>query len=210
MRRLIICISLMLFISLPGIAGHAELEPVAVDIAVEVENGGTAVMIADADAPAPVLPRLEIEEGVPAAFHIVFSTVGTFSYTLKTEPDSRDLDFDKTVYHIAVYVTEEKGRLCTAVVVYKTETGEKYFRWDEHDEAFCSVVFYNTPKKPAVSPTPAITPTPTRPPDQPQTGGDFRLEIYLLTAIAASASLLVLSILYYYSVNRDMKRKHLS
>ena len=196
----------------------------SVNIWVSIKNGGTAAIITEVNCPLPDRSSITLDDGKSEAFHIEFSEEGTYSYTVKVEPDDRDITFDDTVYQVKIFVTEEDGKLYTNIVIYNQKTGYKYSPQGEGEP--CSVTFVNDPT-PTVpeettvptdpgeteTPTGSDTPAETTADDtsgsksRPQTGDDSRLDFYLLLAIIASAGLFMLSVFYYRSVVKEIQKR---
>ena len=116
-------------------------QTVPVDIWVDIKNGGTAVIITEVNSPLPDRSSMTLDDGQSEAFHIDFSEAGNFAYTIRIEPDDREITFDDTVYRINIIVTEEGGKLYTSIVIYDQKTGSKYspHGFDEP----CTVAFVN-------------------------------------------------------------------
>ena len=146
---------LALIFAVLGAHGSAA-QTVPVDIWVDIKNGGTAVIITEVNSPLPDRSSMTLDDGQSEAFHIDFSEKGTYSYTIRIEPDDREINFDDTVYRVKIFVTEENGRLYTSIVIYNQKTGGKYSP-QGYDEP-CTVTFVND-----VSP---ITPDETTAPTQ--------------------------------------------
>lgn len=220
-----LCIVLMLLAAV--LCAHASaVQSVSVDIWVNIENGGTAVIISEVNSPLADRSSMTLDNGQSEAFHIEFSEVGSYSYTVRIEPDEREIRFDDTVYHVNVFVKEENGKLYTSVVIYNEKTGKKYSPESVGEYEPCTVSFVNGSGPD--EPEPTTTPDETKPvPDttsdtertpgtndkgsdntsRPQTGDDSQLDFYLLLAILASAGLFMLSLLYYRSVVREIKKR---
>ena len=144
MKRLIVFgVLLALLFAFPGAARCEAPEPAGVDIWVEIKNGGTAVIAADENAPLPDKTSLPLKYGQSEKFHIVFTEVGVFSYTVRVQPGEKDVIVDDTVYRIDVYVVEENGKLSASIVIYDIKSNEKYARWDPEDGRLCGVAFEN-------------------------------------------------------------------
>lgn len=227
-------IALMLIIAvLCAPVSAAQTAPV--DIWVDIKNGGTAVIIPEVNSPLSDQSSLTLDDGQSAAFHIDFSEKGVYSYTIRTEPDDREITFDDTVYQVKVFVREENGKLYTSIVIYNKKTGNKYSP-QGHNEP-CTVTFVNhieadepdettaptqpgegettetesvaaTEKPPGASKSRSSdTDNGSDPKSRPQTGDDSRLDFYLLLAIIASAGLFMLSVFYYRSVVKEVKKR---
>ena len=217
-----LCIVLTLFAAV--LCAHASAaQSVPVDIWVNIENGGTAVIITEVNSPLADKSSMTLDNGQSDAFHIEFSEAGSYSYTIRIEPDEREIRFDDTVYHVSVFVKEENGKLYTSVVIYNEKTGKKYSPESTGQYEPCTVSFVNGSDPDATEPT--TTPGETKPvqdttdstskttdkdtgnTSRPQTGDDSQLDFYLLLAILASAGLFMLSLLYYRSVVREIKKR---
>ena len=147
---------------------RAEPDPAELDIWVEIENGGTAVIEPEADAPAPAVTTLVLAHGGTEAFHIVFPEAGIFAYTVRIEPDGRDLHFDDTVYRIVVYVNEHNGALIPSIVIYDQSSGNKYAPETGDPDRPCNILFVNEPPvlpEPTPPPWPKPTPDPKPSPE---------------------------------------------
>lgn len=140
-------------LSIPCLA----METASVDIGVDIENGGTAIIITEVNCPMPDKSRMVLEDGEKGSFHIDFSEEGEYSYLIQIEPDDREITFDDTIYNVKVYVNEKNGKLYTSIVIYNEKTGSKYAPSGVDDP--CAVAFTN-------SFDPTITP-PTIKPSEP-------------------------------------------
>ena len=225
-KILIFGIFLMLLFAVPISGCLAAPVPVDVDIWINIENGGTAIMTTENNSPLPEESRITVDTDSTEAFHIVFTEAGTFSYNVSVEPDERDIQFDSTVYNIQIYVVEEDGVLHAVVVVYNTGSGQKYAPYDPEAGEPLSVAFANAPDMPNGKPVDG-TDDPSGgdggtnnggsggssgssgglPIGQPKTGDDTMLGFYLIAAILASAGLFALSILYYIYVVKFVARR---
>ena len=241
MKR-VFAFSVVLALILAVLGAHVcAAQTVSVDIWTDIKNGGTAVIIPEVNCPLPDRASMTLADGQSEAFHIDFSEEGTYAYTVRIEPDDREINFDDTVYRVKVFVTEEGGKLYTSIVIYNQRTGNK-FSPQGYDEP-CTVTFVND-VNPAASEEPTAPPpsgegetVPETVPEtvtaterksggsnsdsdddekdasngsdvksRPQTGDDSRLDFYLLLAIIASAGLFMLSIFYYRSVVKEIKK----
>ena len=127
MKRTILCgCMLALLIALSGAPCRAAPEPVGVDIQVEITRGGTASITASESSPPPDSDSLTVRSGRFGLFHIEFSNVGNFSYTVQVEQDENYTGYDETVYRVQVIVTEENDELTATLVVYKEGSDGKY------------------------------------------------------------------------------------
>ncbi len=91
-------------------------DAVETDIAVEITEGGTAEIVPSVNCPMPNQSSLEIKDGEIGQFHIKFTTIGVYDYTVKTVPDQRNLEFDQKVYYVKIYVKDEGGKLITTII----------------------------------------------------------------------------------------------
>ena len=216
-------ILLMLFTAV--LCTHASAaQSVPVDVWVEIQNGGTAVMITEVNSPLPDRSSMTLDDGQSEAFHIEFSEEGSYAYSVRIAPDDRDIRFDDTVYRVGVDVKEADGKLYTTIVIYNEKTGKKYSPEGTGEYEPCTVTFVNDPEPPVpdvtesttapdeTGPVPDTTAAPGQDPkadggSHPKTGDDSQLDFYLLLAILASAGLFMLSVLYYRSVVREMQKR---
>ena len=120
-------------------------QSVPVDIWVTIKNGGTAVVITEVNSPLPDKSKMTIDDGQSEAFHIEFSEPGNFNYTIRIEPDDRDIRFDDTVYRVSIYIIEENGTLSSNIIIYNEKSGKKYTPQTEGHPDPCTVTFVNNP-----------------------------------------------------------------
>ena len=97
------------------------------EITVSIEHGGTAVITPQGNSPVPEVTELRLKDGDVGAFHITLDEAGEFTYTIKQEPDGRDITYDTSEYSVKVYVEQSEDGLSAAVVVFNDE-GEKVDR----------------------------------------------------------------------------------
>ena len=116
--------------------------PARADIAVEIKHGGTAVIIPEVNCPIPDKTELKLKDGEVGRFNIQFTEPGIYTYTVKTVPDSRNLDFDSTVYTVIIYVTDENGTLKAVKLVYAGDV--KYAGEPGSDGSPDVILFRNT------------------------------------------------------------------
>lgn len=126
MKKIIIfCIILIIFEELPAFSVHAHYyEPVTAEIETEITLGGSAVIIPNSNCPVPQKTEIHLHDGETGKFDINFTKVGIYDYTVKTIPDERKINFDKTIYHVKIYVTDESEELAITFVISKGD--EKY------------------------------------------------------------------------------------
>ena len=178
-------------------------EAVTASIPVEIEGGGTAVIITEVNCPLPEQSSIEVPNGTTENINIVFSEPGDYTYTIQA--DTEDGSYYSPAYytvHVAVRVDSD-GELTAMVVLTKADSDYKpdkcvFTRSEEPSDA------------PAAVSTGAVTPTqPSKdaPVSRPKTGDDNMLDIYLMICIAAAGGLFMLSVIYYVSTNRLIGRK---
>lgn len=187
-------------------------EAVSVSIPVEVEGGGTAIVISEVNCPLPERSSVEVANGMTENINIVFSVSGDYVYTIQVE--TKDELYYSPVYYTA-YVTVRTigGKLSPSVVLTKPESTYKpdscLFTIAEEPTDTPDTPDSTEPTRPD-TPTQTVTPTqsPKNPPtSRPKTGDDSMLDIYLLICIAASAGLFMLSVIYSVSTERLIGKK---
>ena len=169
-KILIFCI---IFEGLSCFSVHAYYyEPVRAEIEVEITLGGTVIIIPNSNCPIPEKTEIHLQNGEIGKFDINFTKVGIYDYTVRTIPDERHLNFDKTVYNIKIYVTDEDGNLAVTFVASKSE--DKY--GSNH------LVFVNT------------VPETEKTVSTPKSGDDSTTETYFF-AMLVSVGLLIFSVI---------------
>lgn len=119
-KLLIFCIIWMISAGVTGFSVHAHYyEPVTAEIETEIILGGSAMIISNIDSPVPEQTEIRLKDGETGKFDIHFTKVGVYDYIVKTIPDERKINFDKTVYHVQVYVTDENDELAVNFVISK-------------------------------------------------------------------------------------------
>ncbi len=192
--------------------------PVKTSVSVEIEQGGTAVIIPEVNCPIPERGELRLADREIGRFDIEFSEPGVYTYTVKVQPDGRTLDFDATVYTVRVFITDENGELQLTSTVFKND--EKYAGHSGSDGPPDRLLFVNAllPPDGALAPQPPPSPPPEEeetlppapPPDShnPKTSDDTDMELWFLVAMIASAGLLALSVVYSVDTNKMIKNKN--
>ena len=99
-------------------------EHVRAEIETEITLGGSVIIIPNIDCPVPEKTEMTLKDGETGKFDINFTKVGIYDYIVKTIPDERELNFDKTVYHVKIYVTDENEELAVTFVISKGD--DKY------------------------------------------------------------------------------------
>ncbi len=133
----------------------AAYSPAASEISVEINQGGTAVIIPEVNCPIPGKTELELKDGESGRFNIQFTEPGVYTYTVKTLPDSRNLDFDSSVYTVKIYVTDENGSLSAVTLIYAN--GVKYAGEPGADGGLSTIVFKNKVRAPEDTTSPGST-----------------------------------------------------
>lgn len=186
-------------------------ESVSVEIPVEIEGGGTAVVISEVNCPLPRESSVEVPNGMTENIHITFTEPGDYFYTILAE-SAGEQHYAPAYYTAAVSVMNRGGGLYATTVLTKLNSDYKpdvcsFVRAEEPTvvptEDATEVV--PTEDTSNADPTGAVVPTqpPKNPPtSRPKTGDDSMLDIYLLICIAASGGLFVLSVSYFISTNR--------
>ena len=136
-------------------------------------------------------------------------------------PDNRKLKFDKTVYDIKIYVTDEDGELVSTVIAYKGEN-----KYSSHSGIKGAVrfgperlVFLNAPPDGGTEDD-SVTENEDDDKDSdkektesqtrnrnPKTGDDSKMEMYFLFAMIASAGLFALSVVYMIDTQKMIKNR---
>lgn len=174
-KILIFCMILMTAAGLSGFSVDAyHYEPVKAEIEVEIILGGTVTITPNINCPIPEKTEMNLQNGEIGKFDIDFTKVGVYDYTVKTIPDKRKLNFDKTVYTVKIYVTDEDGELTVTFVASKGDD-DKYGGDSKH------LIFVNTVQESE------------KPPSNPNSGENSEMKTYFLFAMLASVGLLVLS-----------------
>ncbi|MBR1535297.1 MAG: hypothetical protein IJ639_13100 [Ruminococcus sp.] len=170
-----------------------------VEIPVEIEGGGTAVIIPEVNCPVPDQTSIEVSNGLTENINITFSEAGEYSYTIRVE--SKDGLYYSPAYYIASVTVRKNadGKLYAMTVLTKSDS--------DYKPDACA---FTRAEKPSVDPTQsepteAVTPTQPQknpPTSRPKTGDDSMLDLYLLICILASGGLFALSVIYLVSTNR--------
>ena len=173
-------------------------ETVSVSIPVEIEGGGTAIVITEVNCPLPEQTSLEVKDGATENINIVLSVPGDYTYTIKA--DSQDESYYTPEYYTArVAVRTINGELTASVVLTKADSDYKP-----------DACVFTPSEKPSEKATETTSPTQSAnsaPVSRPQTGDDSMLDVYLLICIAASGGLFLLTVVYLVSTNRMLDRK---
>ena len=201
MRKfLILCLSiLLLLLPFAGVAFAAEAA--GAEIPVVIDGGGTAYMIPEVNCPLPTKNAIQVDNGRTGHFYINFTEAGVYHYTITAEFSENGKTWKADdVYRLTVEVYEkEDGTLYTVSTINNSHTTEKG----------AQVWFHKPPETTTQPPTTTDTTTPTTSPPQkpgtPRTGDESNLTRYVLIAMASSAGLFLLALLYTLNTNRLIK-----
>lgn len=172
---------------------------VSASIPVEIEGGGTAIVIAEVNCPLPERSSIEVADDASENINITFSQPGDYIYTIRAESD--DVNQYSPVYYTAsIAVRTDGGELTVTVILTKADS--------DYKPDSCSFVHGKASTEEPTEPAPTQPDAPKNPPtSRPKTGDDSMLDIYLLICIAASGGLFLLSVVYLVSTNRMLDRK---
>ena len=173
-----------------------------VSIPVEIEGGGTAIVISEVNCPLPESSSVEVQDGTTENINISFSETGNYTYTI--EADTKDTSYYSPEYYTAsVSVrTDSSGELTATVLLTNPDSDYK------PDSCRFTLTEKPSDAPETVDETQPVTPLPAKnpPTSRPKTGDDSMLDIYLLICIVASGGLFLLSVVYLVSTNRLINR----
>jgi pilin isopeptide linkage protein len=175
-------------------------ETVSVSIPIEIEGGGTAVLITEVNCPLPESSSVEVKDGATENINISFTTPGDYEYTVKAEAKD-GLYYSPEYYTAAVAVrTDSSGELAATVVLTKADS--------DYKPAKCRFELTEKPTEAPKTESAAPEQAPKEPPtSRPKTGDDSMLDIYLLICIFAAGGLFMLAVIYSVSTDRLIGRK---
>lgn len=186
-------------------------QTVSAAIPVEIEGGGTAIVISEVNCPLPESSSVEVQDGMTENINIKFTEQGNYFYTIQADAQNESY-YSPEYYTASVDVKKDvSGWLTATVVLAKANSDYKpdkclFTIADEPSEATETVE-----TQPTDTDTDTDTDagqTPKNPPtSRPQTGDDSMLDIYLLICIAAAGGLFALSVIYSVSTERLIGRK---
>ncbi|MBE5958369.1 MAG: hypothetical protein E7254_05845 [Lachnospiraceae bacterium] len=184
----------------------ASYEPVNVDIWVDVVGDGTVGITPEVNCPLPEKSNITLKDGESGAFHIVFDTIGDYTYTIKTIPDKRNIIYDSKVYSVKCYVRDDNGKLVVTTIIYNADSGKKYESNDSKHKVSISFNNILSPPNDDVDTTDISNDNESEVLDSsPKTGDNSQLEIYLVVCMFTSACLFALSVAYYRNVGKINK-----
>ena len=208
----------------PLSAGAAEAT--TIEIPVEIEQGGTAIIITEVNCPLPEKSSIEVPNGMTENIKITFTEPGYYNYTVRTE-EKTDVGYSPAFFRIQVAVTNKKDGSLQAVAVIsredidtKSDVCKFVVAEPQPTEVASNPAEETLPTDPdSTSGTQPVTnpdsPSGTQPPTAPQknpptsrpkTGDDSMLDLYLFICIVASAGLFALSVAYTVSTNKLINR----
>ena len=221
MMRKLLTVSLILLPLLFRISGIAfAAEAACAEIPVVIDGGGMAYMIPEVNCPLPVENAVRVDNGRTGLFHIDFTEAGEYHYMISamfshTDGEKKPAD---EVFRLKVTVSEkEDGSLYAVAVINSEQTAEKtdVVRFRETPGKTDPVRYRKYPEnptEPADEPSASQPEEPELPPEEPSTASSFpslprtgdesHLTHYVLLAIAASAGLFGLSVLYTVNTNK--------
>lgn len=161
------------------------------EIGVEIKGGGTACITPQVNCPIPESTKVTVKDGETGHFNIEFTEPGNYSYIIKTQEEGYSPEYYTATVSVNV---KEDGKLYTVTVLKKASSDTK-----------CDIAAF-TQKSDETTTTEQTTKPPVQVEDKsrPITGDDSQLEMYLLLAIAASAGLFGLSLLYANSTKKQL------
>ena len=219
---LLTCVIMLVTLCMFPLSASAA-QTVSAEIPVEIEGGGTAIVITEVNCPLPESSSVEVRGGMTENINIKFTEQGNYLYTIQADAQNESY-YSPEYYTASVDVRKDNsGWLTATVVLTKANSDYKpdkclFMLAEEPSEATETV---------ATQPTDTDTDTntdtgtntgtgthtdtgqtPKNPPtSRPQTGDDSMLDIYLLICIAAAGGLFALSVIYFVSTERLIGRK---
>ena len=191
-------------------------ETVSVSIPIEIEGGGTAVLITEVNCPLPESSSVEVKDGATENINISFTTPGDYKYTIQANT-KEGLYYSPEYYTATVAVrADNSGKLTSTVILTKAGSDYKLDRCrfviaeKQSDESEANAVTQpaDTEQPTDTAQSAGTAQTPKNPPtSRPQTGDDGMLDIYLLICIVAAGGLFTLSVIYSVSTERLIGKK---
>lgn len=173
-------------------------ETVLVSIPVEIEGGGTAIVISEVNCPLPESNSVEVPDGATENINIRFPATGDYVYTIQAETKD-SLYYSPAYYTASVSVrTDSSGELTATVLLTNPDSDYK------PDSCRFALTEKPSDAPETVDETQPVTPLPAKnpPTSRPKTGDDSMLDIYLLICIVAAGGLFALSVIYSVSTER--------
>lgn len=210
-------------------------EEAAAQIPIEIEGGGTAVVIPQVNSPVPVRSSLDIGNGMTEEAAITFTEPGNYSYTIKAS--DKDGTYCLPEYYtadVSVMVGDDGALYAVTVLsasgsdskpaecIFKASVDPSGIIPSDQDDTKSSPPPDTKPTPGSTQSQPGSAPQPSQQPQpgqvtvsddagsssdisRPKTGDDGMLDLYLLVCITASTGLFLLSVMYYRSVGRLIK-----
>ena len=214
----------LLLLSLFQNARSVSAEVVAdADIPVCIEGGGTAYIIPEVNSPLPTQDSIRVDNGRTGHFYIHFTETGIFHYSVTAGfPRNGEEIPSQEVFRLKITVYEQGGMLQTVTTLGSNLSTTKpdliFFReTSETVEKYDKSIPYVISEENTLSPPTAEDAAESGEESSdsglfgffkaPKTGDESHLIDYLLAAIASSAGLFGLGLLYTINTNRLIKRK---
>lgn len=171
-------------------------EPADVDIPVVIDGGGTAYIDSEANCPLPAETALRVDNGRTGHFYIHFTEAGEYRYTITASVSLADGEKPADeIFRLTVTVLDKgNGELYAVAVINSNQNEEK-----------TDLVRFRETTEPSTVPPPDVPPeAPSAPPSStpPRTGDESNLMNYVLVALASSAGLFLLALLYTLNTNK--------
>ena len=201
MMRKFFTVSLILLLLLFRITSLAfAAEAAGVDIPVVIDGGGTASIIPAVNCPPPTERSIRVDNGRTGHFYIDFTEPGEYHYTIKAvfSEGGNEREADETFrLDVTVYARED-GTLYTVSVINSNRTTKKLdqVRFTDTPETTTRPPEDTTRPPEGTTRPPEGTTTPTTTRSTPRTGDESNLTRYVLIAMASSAGLFGLALLY--------------
>ena len=177
-----------------------------VSIPIEIEGGGTAIVIPEVNCPMPEQTSIEVANGTTEHIKIVISEPGSYIYTIRVEKKAGVFYSPESYTAYVDVVPEGAGQLSATIVLTKSDSTYK--------PDVCLFVLSDDPgqETPGGPDDPSQPDTPTQPSkdpptSRPKTGDDHMLDVYLLICIASAGGLFLLAVVYYASTDRLIGKK---
>ena len=184
-------------------------EPTEVNIEIEVEGGGTVDIISEVNCPIPEVSEIKVPNGLTERIKISFTEVGIYTYTIKVA-EKKDVYYSPEYYTAKIMVSENDENVLSTRTVLTNENGDVKFESAKFNASSHPIVKPDDPSskpdRPDSNPDQQQTepdqPGQSTPGSQPYTGDDSAMDLYLVLAIAASAGIFIISLIYTFSTNK--------
>lgn len=202
----VFCICVM-YLSMLRIPVKAEEKSVTVKIPVSCIGTNTTERFTyeleggDSEYEQVEAKQLTLSDGEEGSFSITYNYPGTYQYTVHQEAgNDEETTYDDTVYQIDVYVTEnDAGELGITPVAYVEGETEKREILSYHNSKELQPEEPTKPEEPAKG---SVSVTEERIAEEPKTGDEGRLFIWMAVSAAAFGTLVILG-----KTRRDQRGK---